>query len=71
MIKVRRVSAFFLRLLQKYHTFSQKVLDKSLTGVYTVYVDSERGKKMHEFLLGVCWGVVITLALLYVVNFLL
>ena len=48
MIKVCRVSTFFLRLLQKYHTFSQKVLDKSLTSVYTVYVEWVKGKEMTD-----------------------
>ena len=48
MIKVCRVSTFFLRLLQIYHTFSQKVLDKSLTSVYTVYVEWVKGKDMTD-----------------------
>lgn len=47
-IKVRRVSTFFLRLLQKYHTFSQKVLDIPLTSVYTVYVEWVKGKDMTD-----------------------
>ena len=72
MIKVRRVSAFFLRLLQIYHTFAEKVLANPLTAVYTVYVDWVKGNdSMHVFMLGVCWGAVAALTVLYVINYLL
>jgi len=47
-IKVCNPSAFFLRLLQKYHTFLKKRLDNPLTLVYTVYVDSGKGVYMTD-----------------------
>ena len=36
-------------LCQIYHIFLKKRLDKSLTGVYTVYVDSERKDMTTKF----------------------
>jgi len=47
-IKVCNPSAFFLRLLQKYHTFLKKRLDNPLTLVYTVYVEWEKELNMSK-----------------------
>ena len=53
------------------HICSESTWQTLDSRIYCVCRLGKGNESMHEFLLGVCWGVIATLALIYVINYLL